>query len=615
MMVRNEAHVIRRALLSVKGIIDYWIICDTGSTDDTCSIIRETLQDIPGELHEVPWVNFGHNRTQIVQLGFNKADYLLIMDADMTANVYAPFKHTLTADAYEIRYEGNDSYTQRMLISGRMEWRFIGVTHEYIDSPALQTVDWLETLTLTHYGDGGMRSDKFERDIRLLTEGLIEEPGNPRYIFYLGQSYKDLGRYEESLPWFRQRAAMEGTWEEERWFAQIQVGRMKLRCGHDWKEVYHELMEAYRTRPWRLEPLHLIVEQLRIREEYEQGYMLSAFIMKGFEFPSKEILFIDKPVYDYLMLLEHAVCCTGTGRAEEAIAAFNKILERDDLPEDIEASAIRGRTVVLDHLYPQSGDDGEPNSIVVISIVRNTNLRLQEHIQTLMEQDHPDYHIVFVFADQLDTNALPMEDDRVTLLSYPAKQGHAAGIHEAIMEYCSADDIVVLVDGEDLLANEHVLSQIDQSYQKLGCWVLYGQYAYKNGKRGKAKPLAGEADLWQWRKNPPVSHCNSFRAGLYHSIGDMDAEYNGLKDKEGQWFKSAPVTALMACLCEMAGPGQLRFSEEIWLHRNADDDYAPGWILTAQRTNNLAAIAAKRPFAPLIAYKKTQELSLPAITL
>lgn len=58
MIVRNEAAVVRRCLASVKHLIDYWVIIDTGSDDGTQQIIREFLQEIPGELHERPWIDF-----------------------------------------------------------------------------------------------------------------------------------------------------------------------------------------------------------------------------------------------------------------------------------------------------------------------------------------------------------------------------------------------------------------------------------------------------------------------------------------------------------------------------------------------------------------------------
>src|SRR6266446_2172189 len=82
MIVKDEAAVICRCLESVKPIINHWVICDTGSTDRTPDIIRETLSGIPGTLHQVPWVDFGYNRTQALKLAKGKADYHLLLDAD-----------------------------------------------------------------------------------------------------------------------------------------------------------------------------------------------------------------------------------------------------------------------------------------------------------------------------------------------------------------------------------------------------------------------------------------------------------------------------------------------------------------------------------------------------
>ena len=46
MIVKNEAHVIERCLQSVKSIIDYWVIVDTGSTDGTQKIIKKYLKNM-----------------------------------------------------------------------------------------------------------------------------------------------------------------------------------------------------------------------------------------------------------------------------------------------------------------------------------------------------------------------------------------------------------------------------------------------------------------------------------------------------------------------------------------------------------------------------------------
>jgi glycosyltransferase involved in cell wall biosynthesis len=70
MIVKNEAEVLPRLLSSVKDYIDYYVIVDTGSTDDTIALIRQEMAGygIDGEVHERPWVNFGVNRQQSLEL-------------------------------------------------------------------------------------------------------------------------------------------------------------------------------------------------------------------------------------------------------------------------------------------------------------------------------------------------------------------------------------------------------------------------------------------------------------------------------------------------------------------------------------------------------------------
>jgi glycosyltransferase involved in cell wall biosynthesis len=72
MIVKDEAHIIKETLESISKYIDYWIICDTGSTDDTKQIIKDFFQekDIPGELYEDTWKDFAHNRTLALERSY-----------------------------------------------------------------------------------------------------------------------------------------------------------------------------------------------------------------------------------------------------------------------------------------------------------------------------------------------------------------------------------------------------------------------------------------------------------------------------------------------------------------------------------------------------------------
>ena len=94
-----------RCSTSVAPYITSWVIVDTGSDDGTQDVIRSHMASlgIPGELHERPWRNFGHNRSEALTLAQGHGDYIWVMDADDTV-VGTPDFGGLSADVYNMRY-------------------------------------------------------------------------------------------------------------------------------------------------------------------------------------------------------------------------------------------------------------------------------------------------------------------------------------------------------------------------------------------------------------------------------------------------------------------------------------------------------------------------------
>src|SRR5215813_94463 len=84
MIVRNEAHIVGEVLDAVAPYISSWVIVDTGSDDGTQEMIRRHMAGlgIQGELHERPWRDFGHNRSEALALAQGRGDYVWVIDAD-----------------------------------------------------------------------------------------------------------------------------------------------------------------------------------------------------------------------------------------------------------------------------------------------------------------------------------------------------------------------------------------------------------------------------------------------------------------------------------------------------------------------------------------------------
>jgi tetratricopeptide (TPR) repeat protein len=299
MIVKNESRVITRLLNSVLPIIDTYLICDTGSTDDTPNIIRNFFlqHNIPGEVITEPFKNFGYNRTFALKSARGRATYALLLDADMIFKIEPNFdKQALTADYYLITQKGGGlSYYNTRLIKLDIDAKCVGPTHEYYDLPQGSRSDKLNTLWIDDIGDGGCKADKFDRDIRLLKGGIEEEPNNGRYYFYLANSYFNSGRHAESIPYYEKRIELAG-WSEEVFYSGLNLGHAYMSTGQQEKAIF-TWMQAYETQPSRSETIYEITKYYREKGKNKLG-MAFCLLGKSIPYPKNDTLFIHTEVYE-----------------------------------------------------------------------------------------------------------------------------------------------------------------------------------------------------------------------------------------------------------------------------------------------------------------------------
>jgi len=332
MIVKDESHVIKRCLKTIKPLIDYWVIVDTGSTDGTQEIIREYMKDIPGELHERPWVNFGHNRTEALELAKDKAHYLLFIDADEQFLYAEDFTFPpLDKDFYYVVTEYSYLRYHRInLVSTRLDWKWIGVLHEYLDAPGITSFATLENIVDFVSPDGNRSQDpfKFYKDALILERAVRENPDNARYIFYLAQTYKGLGEYQSAIDYYRKRIEM-GGWNQEIFWSLYQIALSQEALGEDPSIFIQSYWNAFRYRPGRVEPLYRMAFYLRQQEEYESGYQIAKLGLKIP--PTKDTLFSEHWISDWGLLLEFSICAYWVGEFEEAEKACYDLLANPNI--------------------------------------------------------------------------------------------------------------------------------------------------------------------------------------------------------------------------------------------------------------------------------------------
>lgn len=295
MIVKNEAAIIERCLDWALPFIDTWVIADTGSTDDTVDRIERffAAHSKPGKIVRFPFKNFAQARNEALTAARTVPgwDYALLLDADMQVDGELDTS-ALRAPAYKIvQRDGTLEYWNTRLLRRDATASYVGVTHEFL---SVEGAENLPGLFVVDRGDGGSKGDKGERDIRLLSEYLTENPQDERSLFYLAQTYRGMGRHHEAIQFYRRRIAR-GGWDEEVWASLYGIACAYRDLG-DEPNLVKACVDAYEFRPTRGEPLKVLARWYRERSKNESAFAV-AETLATVAYPSDE-LFVERDVYD-----------------------------------------------------------------------------------------------------------------------------------------------------------------------------------------------------------------------------------------------------------------------------------------------------------------------------
>ena len=296
MIVKNESHIIETTLTTLLKYIkfDYWVICDTGSTDNTIQIIKNFFakHSIDGKIYETPWKNFGFNRTDAFEKAYNLTDYVFVWDADdsITGNFSLP--DTLTNDSYRFIF-GNSTgfrYTRCQLFNNKKKWKYVGVLHEY---PAcIDKCDPAVDISGDYYfisGRTGARNhdpNKYLRDAEILEKGFEEafeakDPIFNRYAFYCAQSYNSAGIKDKAIQWYTKVLSLD-NWNQEKYISCLEIyylceDQNKINDGLPY------LVESYKYDKHRIECFYRLIKYYCIKGIPEISNMYYGQIKNYFE--------------------------------------------------------------------------------------------------------------------------------------------------------------------------------------------------------------------------------------------------------------------------------------------------------------------------------------------
>ena len=345
MIVKNEAAIILDTLENIIAHIslDYYVISDTGSDDNTAEIIEQFFAEkgIKGEIHHDEWVSFAHNRNCALQHAQGKTDYVLIFDADDRFEGNFVLPEELTSDRYYFRMANNISgsnvYFRTLMFrnDGSFYWR--GVLHEFVEQRKKTVVE--QKIFGDYYvisGRFGARSNnpqKYLQDALTLEKAFYspeDEDLKDRYAFYTAQSYRDADMPEKAIEWYAKRANLEG-WYEEVYYSLLQIALLKIELNAPLDEVQNLLLATYEYRPQRAESLYHLARQLRLHDKIKLAYI---YANAAVSIPlTKDILFVNHSVYEWKAKDELAVSAYWVGNYQLCHDLCLELLANPTIPE------------------------------------------------------------------------------------------------------------------------------------------------------------------------------------------------------------------------------------------------------------------------------------------
>ena len=346
-IVKNEAKVIERMLNTVYPLLDYYCVVDTGSTDGTQDIVRNFFAEkgIPGEVIDHPWINFEDARNKALQSVKGKCDYGFWIDADEQliidprSNLQILKTNLSQVDGGNVMiYYGGQNYYRMQFFKTDVEWRWYGPVHEVLVCDTPTNVAPVEGISVLVKPDGNSwtsetQQQKYEGHAKILLDYVeADTKKDPRWIFYLAQSYRDANTPEnqaKSLEWYTKRSEMTGGYWEECYFSALMAANLKSQLKYPEHEVTEAFLKCGKLNINRIEHLIPLMVHYQQKKEFDMAYIYGLRAMQcdgKTPFPNST-LFIDQQVYTWRVFDIHSLSCYYSGRRAEGIQVFKRLLK------------------------------------------------------------------------------------------------------------------------------------------------------------------------------------------------------------------------------------------------------------------------------------------------
>lgn len=316
LMVKNEETTIIRTLESISGHIDSLIIYDTGSTDNTVELLQQfsVKHTIPLLLLKGEFIDFSTSRNRLLQFANNSSNienhYFLLVDANEELIPINSLKSEINTNynGFYITQEWENS-TQQLsfqnikIIKANSGWLYKYPVHECIYNSEQNSIE----LNITLYQNRTYTTsvNRYFIDKEVLEHSLTISPNEPRLLFYLAQTYKCIGDYQNAFDMYKKRTELL-LQDEEHTISLYECGMLMKRIQTNW---------TFNCLPWfissfeqsdRIEPLLEIIEHYLCTQKWHIAF---SFLTIAFQLVIPTALFVNKNAYMWKRWHFGGICC------------------------------------------------------------------------------------------------------------------------------------------------------------------------------------------------------------------------------------------------------------------------------------------------------------------
>jgi len=318
LMVKNEKNSIKITIDSVKNYIKNIIVLDTGSTDNTIEIIRQTCKKNNQQLYlkESQFISFPESRNEAIEFAekVSNSTFFLLMDAgdelktNLTkdnfikhiSSIPSKYNYGLVRHNWSVRNSLEDHYDVRFIRNtkkARYDLRYL--VHEKFKDVTDDLTNMSDIFYLYQNRDlyGTSTEKRYTKDIEMLSKSVP----NKRNLYYLGQTYLNIEDFENGYKYnllsYEKEKDDEEMGDHIIKTTLIRIGFCAIRCNKDKEIIFKYLSKAIE---YNDPPIEAFIFLFSYAIEHKITREIMHYVSKLFNLEKpKDISNVNHEYYDY----------------------------------------------------------------------------------------------------------------------------------------------------------------------------------------------------------------------------------------------------------------------------------------------------------------------------